>query len=54
VPGGVWFAVEVVMVIMTFDGFPAYIPRSLSTGEIFLFDVLMSTEINQTFMYNSM
>jgi len=36
--GGVGGAVEVVMVIMTSDGFPTYVPRSLSTGEI-IFDV---------------
>jgi len=34
--GGVGLAVKVVMVIMTSDGFPMCIPRSLSTGEIFL------------------
>ncbi len=34
--GEAWEAVEVVMVIMTSDGFPTFNPRSLSTGEIIL------------------
>jgi len=34
--GEAWEAVEVVMVIMTFDGNPTFSSRSLSTGEIIL------------------
>ena len=34
--GEAWEAIEVVMVIMTFDGNPTFSSRSLSTGEIIL------------------
>jgi len=32
--GGVWFAIKVVMVIMTSDSSPTGVTRRLSTGEI--------------------